>query len=159
MFVPTPFYAKEWVQSSLWLRTSLQRYQKSNVTLCMHFMVFHCPDMMQMYRSLCKFSGQGVHRCQWWMYMYMYITTPLTVILTYVFVGVGQNNYCAKCNFYSSNWHDPCLEVIQAENCLLHTAGEGRWQKWGYNKRDEYSQQRIYDTRKSLCTEEDARTT
>ena len=57
--------------------------------------------------------------------------------LTYcAFLGVEKNNDVAKHQFYSSNRHDPCGEVLRTEKRLEQLDHTCRRKKRSYHKRD-----------------------
>ena len=52
-------------------------------------------------------------------------------------LGVEKNNDNAKHNFYSSNRHDPCGEVLRTEKRLEHLDRSCRREKRPYHKHNQ----------------------
>jgi hypothetical protein len=116
--------AKQWVEDFVSLGSvgKLEGFQKKYVTPYIHCMVYHVPQQLRQHGNLLQFSGQGVEK----------------------------NNDHAKHNFYSSNRHDPCGEVLRTEKCLEQLESSCRRQKRPYRKRnEEYWNGRITEERAS----------
>jgi len=81
--------------------------------------------------------------------MYIHIQIALTannqIEIYWHCTGVEKNNDCAKKNFYSSNRHDPCMEIIQCEK-RIEALTDCKREKRKYEKHDEvYWSSRIFE--------------
>ena len=92
------------------IRKSLWRVSEAySVTPYTHILVYHVPDMMQSYGSIKYFSGQGYLIFNYLTCLYIHVHCTCTR------VGVEKNNDDAKRNYYSSNRHDACRDILLAE--------------------------------------------
>ena len=129
VYVPSVLRESSGWKTSL-LSGMMRSWKDSRRSSSPRCMVYHVPHQIRLHKNLLQFSGQGMHTTH---LQDCYLNDNCIVL----FLGVEKNNVHAKHNFYSSNRHDACGEVLRTEKRIEMLDSSCQREKRTYCKKDQ----------------------